>query len=355
MMARVMDFIKELPLLNGLQFHNGVYLLGDPLVLLLIPIVAALFILRLRSQFVPAVRFSTGTLLQDIPPTFKTTASKYLVILRILAVILIILALARPQKRLEETTVETKGIDIALAIDLSTSMFAEDFSYKGNRQNRLDAIKAVVRDFIKNRDGDRIAMVAFAARAYTASPLTTDYNYLLKNLDRIYIGMLEDGTAIGNGLAAALNRIKDTKSPSKVVILLTDGRNNMGTISPMTAAEAARALNIRVYTIGAGAKGPVPYPMKDPLGNIVYQQVEIDVDDDTLTDIARLTGGQYFRATDFSSLRKIYADIDKLEKTRFEEKRFFEYKEFFHYFLIAAVALLLLETGLKTTILRRIP
>jgi Ca-activated chloride channel family protein len=267
----------------------------------------------------------------------------------------LIVALARPQKRLEETTVETKGIDIALAVDLSTSMFAEDFSYKGKRQNRLDAVKDVVRDFIRSRSGDRIAMVAFAARAYTASPLTTDYNYLLANLNRIYIGMLEDGTAIGNGLAAALNRIKDTKASSKVVILLTDGRNNMGTISPMTAAEAARALNVRVYTIGAGSKGPVPYPMKDPFGNTVYQQVEIDVDDETLTDIARLTGGQYYRATDFASLKKVYTEIDKLEKTRFEEKRFFEYKEYFHYFLIAALVLLLLETGLKNTVLRRIP
>ncbi|MBF0458351.1 MAG: VWA domain-containing protein [Nitrospirae bacterium] len=350
-----MEFIKGLPLLNGLQFYNGIFLLRDPLVLLLIPIAIGLFILRLRNTFVPAVRFSTSELLVDLPATFKTTASRYMVILRILAVMLLIVALARPQKRLEETTVETKGIDIALAVDLSTSMFAEDFSYKGKRQNRLDAVKAVVRDFIRSRNGDRIAMVAFAARAYTASPLTTDYNYLLENLNRIYIGMLEDGTAIGNGLAAALNRIKDTKAQSKVVILLTDGRNNMGTISPMTAAEAARAENIRVYTIGAGSKGPVPYPVKDPLGNIVYQNVEIDVDDDTLTDIARLTGGQYYRATDFASLKKVYAEIDKLEKTRFEEKRFFEYKEYFHYFLMAALMLLLLETVLKTTVLRRIP
>ncbi len=334
---------------------DGAFLFYDPLVLLLIPIVLGLFALRLRNTSIPALRFSTSELLAGIPATFRAAASKYVVILRILAVVLVVIALARPQKRLEETTVETKGIDIALAVDLSTSMFAEDFSYKGKRQNRLDAVKEVVRDFIKNRHGDRIAMVAFAGRAYTASPLTTDYNYLLENLKRIYIGMLEDGTAIGNGLAAALNRIKDTKASSKVVILLTDGRNNIGTISPMTAAEAARALNIRVYTIGAGSKGPAPYPVKDVFGNTVYQEVEIDVDDNTLTDIAVLTGGQYFRATDFDSLKKIYAEIDKLEKTQFEEKRFFEYTEYFHYFLNAALVLLLLEAGLRTTVLRRIP
>ncbi|MEO5360313.1 MAG: VWA domain-containing protein [Nitrospirota bacterium] len=316
----MLDYIRGLPLLNGLQFHNGAFLFYDPLVLLLIPIVLGLFALRLRNTSIPALRFSTSELLAGIPATFRAVASKYLVILRILAVVLVVIALARPQKRLEETTVDTKGIDIALAVDLSTSMFAEDFSYKGKRQNRLDAVKEVVRDFIKNRHGDRIAMVAFAGRAYTASPLTTDYNYLLENLKRIYIGMLEDGTAIGNGLAAALNRIKDTKASSKVVILLTDGRNNIGTISPMTAAEAARALNIRVYTIGAGSKGPAPYPVKDVFGNTVYQEVEIDVDDDTLTDIAILTGGQYFRATDFDSLKKIYAEIDKLEKTQLIQK-----------------------------------
>ncbi|MBF0319530.1 MAG: VWA domain-containing protein [Nitrospirae bacterium] len=352
----MIDFIKGLPLFNWLQMYaKGGFILSDPWVLLLIPILIALFVLSIKYTFVPAVRFSTGNLLAGVPGTFRTVALRYVMILRVIAVILLVIALARPQKRLEETTVETKGIDIALAVDVSTSMFAEDFSYKGKRQNRLDAVKDVVRDFIKNRGGDRIAMVAFAARAYTASPLTTDYNYLLENLRRIHIGMLEDGTAIGNGLAAALNRIKDTKASSKVVILLTDGRSNMGSISPMTAAEAARALNIRVYTIGAGSKGPVPYPVKDPFGNTVYQQVEIDVDDDTLTGIARLTGGQYFRATDFSSLKKIYAEIDKLEKTSFEEKRFFEYKEYFYYFLIAGLALLFIEMGLRNTVLRRIP
>ncbi|MCG6551862.1 MAG: VWA domain-containing protein [Candidatus Magnetominusculus sp. LBB02] len=355
MIDLIIDFIKGLPLLNWLQGYGRTFIFRDPLILLLTPVAVLLLVIGLRNKPTAALRFSTGQLLSGLPITFRMRVSRYVAVLRILAVCLLIIALARPQKRLEETTVETKGIDIALAVDLSTSMFAEDFSYEGKRQNRLDAVKAVVRDFIKSRNGDRIAMVAFAARAYTASPLTTDYNYLLENLNRIYIGILEDGTAIGNGLAAALNRIKDTKAASKVVILLTDGRSNMGTISPMTAALAARAENIRVYTIGAGSKGPVPYPVRDAYGNTFYQNIEIDVDDDTLTDIARLTGGQYYRATDFSSLKKIYAEIDKLEKTRFEEKRFFEYKEGFHWFLAAALWLLLFETGLRTTVLRRIP
>ncbi|MBF0463791.1 MAG: VWA domain-containing protein [Nitrospirae bacterium] len=348
-----MDFIKHFLIFKTHPISD--FMFKDPIVLILIPLLVALLIIKERKTSVPSVRFSTLTLFAGITPAFRTIAVKYIVILRIIAVILLCLALARPQQRLDMTTVETKGIDIALAVDLSTSMFAEDFSIKGKRQNRLDAVKEVVRDFIKNRNGDRIAMVAFASRPYTASPLTTDYTYLLENMDRLKIGMIEDGTAIGNALAAAVNRVKDTKSLSKVVILLTDGINNTGTISPMMAAEAARALNIKVYTVGAGSKGPVPYPMKDPFGNTVYQQIRSDVDDETLTAIAKLTGGQYFRATDFASLKKIYTEIDKLEKTSFEEKRFFDYKEYFHFFLIPALFLLLLEVLLKNTFLRTMP
>ncbi|MEO5356928.1 MAG: VWA domain-containing protein [Nitrospirae bacterium YQR-1] len=348
-----MDFIREFS--SALPVFNGGFMFKDPLVLLLIPVLTVLFIISERYTGVPALRFPSAALLSTVPATLKTAAVKYLIVLRVLAMILLVMALARPQKRLDMTTVETKGIDIALAVDLSTSMYAEDFSIKGKRQNRLDAVKEVVRDFIKNRNGDRIAMVAFSARPYTASPLTTDYNYILENLQRLQIGMLEDGTAIGNALSLAINRIKDTKAVSKVVILLTDGRNNTGTISPMVAAEAARALNIKVYTVGAGSKGPAPYPMKDPFGNTVYQQIEIDVDDDTLTSIATQTGGQYYRATDFASLKKIYSEIDKLEKTSFEEKRFFEYKEYFHFLLIPAIVLLLIWVLLKNTFLRTVP
>jgi Ca-activated chloride channel family protein len=234
-------------------------------------------------------------------------------------------------------------------------MLAEDFKLGGQRQNRVEVVKSVVKDFIMGRSNDRIAIVAFAARAYMVCPLTLDYGWLLDNLERVKTGLVEDGTAIGAGIATSLNRLKDTKGKSKVIILLTDGRNNTGKISPLTAAEAARALKIKIYTIGAGSKGPVPYPVKDFFGNTVYQPVEIDIDEDTLIKIADITGGKYFRATDTESLRKIYKEIDSLEKTVIEEKGYLEYNELFNIFLILSLVFLLLDIILSNTILRKIP
>lgn len=301
------------------------------------------------------IRFSSDKFLKGLRNTFKVRLSQNIIFIRSTSIFLIILALARPQSPIEESRIRTEGIDIVLAIDVSTSMLAEDFTLRGKRANRLDVVKDVVRDFINGRHNDRIGMVAFARRAYIVCPLTLDYGWLLQNLDRVKIGMIEDGTAIGLGMSSALNRLKDTEAKGKVVILLTDGRNNAGKISPLTGAEAAKALKVKVYTIGAGTKGLAPYPVKDFFGNTVYKPVKIDIDEDTLMKIATTTGARYFRATDTESLRKIYKEIDTLEKVPIEEKGYMEYNELFPRFLIPGIVLLFLEIVLANTVLRKIP
>jgi Ca-activated chloride channel homolog len=230
-----------------------------------------------------------------------------------------------------------------------------DFQIAGNRVDRLEAVKHVVADFIKKRSNDRIGLVAFSALAYTICPLTLDHEWLEKNLERVEIGMIEDGTAIGSGITASLNRIKDTPTKEKIVILLTDGRNNAGRVSPLVAAEAARAMGVRVYTIGAGTEGLAPYPFKDMFGNTVLQPVDIQIDEKLLEEIADMSGGMYFRATDTSSLERIYDEIDKLEKTPIEETGYNIYRELFGYFLIPGMVLLALEILLANSRLRRIP
>ncbi len=327
----------------------------DPWILIMAPVVAALMIYSWRTESHPAFRFSTGRLLDGLSSTYKVKLYRGIIFFRIAALVLIIFALGRPQLIIEESEIETEGIDIVLAIDTSTSMLAEDFELGGSRANRLEAVREVVSDFIDNRHSDRIGIIAFASRAYTVSPLTLDYGWLVQNLERVKIGMIEDGTAIGLGMSSALNRLKDTEAKSKVVILLTDGRNNAGRISPLTAAEAAGALDIKVYTIGAGTRGLAPYPAQDRFGNTVYRSVRIDIDEETLKKIAEKTGARYFRATDTESLRDIYAEIDELEKTPIEEKGYVEYRELFYLFLLPGLFLLVLEILLRNTLLRRIP
>ena len=276
-------------------------------------------------------------------------------LMRCAVIVLSILAFSRPQSPVSDSKIQTEGIDIVLTLDCSTSMLAEDFQLAGKRRSRIDVIKSVVKDFVVGRHNDRMALVAFAFRAYTVCPLTLDYGWLIKNLERIKAGFIEDGTAIGSGIAASLNRLKNTKAKSKVIILLTDGRNNAGDISPLVAAEAAKALKIKVYTIGAGARGLAPYPVKDFWGNTVYQEIKIDIDEDTLKKIAEITGAKYFRATDTESLKAIYKEIDRMEKTPVEQSGYLEYNELFPLFLIPALVLLLLEIVLSNTVLRRIP
>ncbi len=327
----------------------------NPWLFLLLPVVIVLAVIARQKDSRPAFHFPSNELVKGLQSTFRTKLSRSMVLFRIAALILIVIALCRPQQMIEESRVETEGIDIILAIDTSSSMLAEDFKLKGNRTNRLEAVKAVVKEFIENRISDRIGIIAFAAKAYTVSPLTLDYGWLVQNLDRVEIGLIEDGTAIGSGLSSSLNRLKDNEAKSKVVILLTDGRNNAGKLSPLTAAEAASALGIKVYTIGAGTKGYAPYPDRDLFGNKVYRRVQIEIDEETLQRIADKAKGLYFRATDTDSLRSIYKEIDEMEKTEIEESGYIEYKELFHLFLIPGLLFILLEVVLKNTVLRRIP
>ncbi|MCX5668940.1 MAG: VWA domain-containing protein [Candidatus Omnitrophica bacterium] len=327
----------------------------SPLFLSLLPLVIVIIIYVKKRNLSSGFKFSSQVLIQDLKPTLKVFLSQKIIYLRLIAAVLIILALARLQSPIADSKITSEGVDIVLALDSSTSMLAEDFKINGKRESRVEVIKDVVRNFIQGRKNDRIAIVTFAARAYTVCPLTLDYNWLLTNLERVKSGMLEDGTAIGSGIATSLNRLKNSKAKSKVVILLTDGRNNLGTISPLTAAEAAKALKVKIYTIGAGGKGPVPYPVRDLFGNKAYQQIEVDLDEETLTKIASITSAKFFRATDTESLREIYGEIDKLEKTPMQEKGYLQYNELFPLFLIPGLLLLFLEIVLTNTVLRKVP
>ena len=270
-------------------------------------------------------------------------------VLKIIATILMILALSRPQSssNWEEST--TKGIDIVLAMDISGSMLAQDL-----KPDRLIASKNVAINFIRKRINDRIGLVIFSGESFTQCPLTTDHNVLINLFQDVRSGMIEDGTAIGMGLATAVNRLKDSEAVSKVIILLTDGVNNSGTIAPITAAEIAQKFGIRVYTIGVGTEGLAPYPFETPFG-IQYQEVEVNIDEKTLQDIAILTQGKYFRATNNNSLKEIYEDIDNLEKSKIEVTEFYKRSEEFLPFAIWALGLLFLAFILQITYLKQIP
>ncbi|MGB2600394.1 MAG: VWA domain-containing protein [Candidatus Omnitrophota bacterium] len=310
---------------------------------------------KLRKRTQSSLRFSNQELLKGFKPSLRGRLSHGLVYMRAACLFLLVLALARPQSAIEETRIYIEGIDIVLAVDVSSSMRAMDFEIGGKRADRLEVVKKVVQDFVQKRPNDKIGLVAFSGHAYTVCPLTLDHDWLEKNLERVKIGMIEDGTAIGSAIAAALNRLKNTGTKEKIIILLTDGRNNAGRVSPMVAAEAAKALGVRIYTIGAGTKGLAPYPVKDMFGNIVLRPIEIEIDEKLLKKIASTTDGMFFRATDTRSLENIYNEIDKLEKTPMEETGYNIYKELFGYFLIPGLLLLLLEVFLSNTLLRRIP
>ncbi|MFH1847505.1 MAG: VWA domain-containing protein [Candidatus Omnitrophota bacterium] len=313
------------------------------------------FFRKKKYSIQSSFRFSDQGFVKGINKSFRIRLSEKLIYLRSFALFLVVIALARPQTAIEETKVYVEGVDIVLAVDTSGSMNAMDFEIGGKRVNRLEVVKDVVKDFIEKRPNDRIGMISFASLAYTICPLTLDHEWLEKNLGRVQLGMIQDGTAIGAALSASLNRVKDTESKEKIIILLTDGRNNAGRISPETAAEAAKALGVRVYTIGAGTKGTAPFPVQDMFGNVGLRQVKIEIDEDLLKKIADETGGEYFRATDTESLKQIYKRIDDLEKTPMEETGYNIYRELFGYFLIPGLFLLILEIILSNTVLRRIP
>ncbi len=327
----------------------------DPFVLLLIPVILTLLYFFERRRRPESVRFSSKQLVTQLPVSWKVRLRNLPVILRGIVLALFLVALAGPRSVLKQTIHESEGIDIVLAIDASGSMAAEDFTLGGQRYNRLDVVKNVVQEFIANRSGDRIGLVTFAALAYTVCPLTTDHAWVTTNLEHIRLGMIADGTAIGSGINSSLARLKNSEAKSKVIILLTDGVNNAGEVDPLTAARAAQALGVKIYTIGAGAQGFAPFPVQDVFGRKVYQQVRIDIDEKLLQGIAQATGGKYFRATDTESLRTIYGAIDALEKTRIKQTGYFEYDELFTRVLLAALMVLFIELVLSNTLLLKIP
>ena len=316
---------------------------------LALPLLAAWYVWQLRRGGA-SIRISSVEGALRAPKTLRYWLRHLPVVLRIAALALLIVALARPQGIEEHARTNTEGIDIVLAIDVSGSMLARDF-----RPDRITAAKEVAGDFIADRYGDRLGLVVFAGEAFTQSPLTTDQSTLQTLLGRIRSGLIEDGTAIGNGLATAINRLRESEAKSKVIILLTDGVNNRGEIAPLTAAEIARAQGIRVYTIGVGTEGMAPYPAVDMFGNMTFVQQKVEIDEKTLTEIAAQTGGRYFRATDKAKLKAIYDEINQLEKSKVEIFEHITYHEYYLSWLLAALALLLTEFLLTHLVLKRIP
>lgn len=318
--------------------------------LLLLPLLAWWY-WRTYKHRTATLRYSNLDLLKSLPQRSNYSARHLLFALRLLALGLIIVALARPQSGQTDEEVTTEGIDIVLTLDISSSMLAEDFKPR----NRIEAAKQVAQQFIEGRKSDRIGMVVFAARSFTQCPLTLDYGILINFLKKVDVGLVDDGTAIGLGMATAVDRLRNSKAKSKVVILLTDGVNNAGEIDPLTAARVAQAFNIRFYTIGVGTRGQALYPVQDPIFGKRYVPMPVEIDEASLTRIADMTKGKYFRATDRQSLEKVFAEIDQLEKTKIEVKQFTRYKELFVSWLAVALGLVFVEIVLANTKFRKIP
>lgn len=328
----------------------------DPLALLLL----LLFVLpvlnrRRRRAALPAIPFPGVTMFAGLPVTLRHRLSSLLPMLRGAAMIAIVAALARPLLPVRSTTITTRGVDLALALDLSTSMLAVDRGEEPRGRSRLAIAKEITREFISRRTGDRIGLVAFAARPYPVAPLTLDHDWLSGALERLEVGDMEDGTALGDGLLAAVNRLRTSPAASRAVILLTDGRSNVGATDPAAAAEAARALGIRIHTIGVGSRGTADFPVEDPLGGVSFREVRAELDEGTLGEIARATGGGFFRATDAATLRKVFREIDLLERRTIEEKVSNSTRELFPLLVLTSLALLLVEATLRHTWLRRLP
>lgn len=331
--------------LENIHFVNP----GLLLLLLLAPAVIVWYTLRYRKRY-PTIRLSNLEALGE-EPSWRARLRRLLPVLRTLTICVLILALARPQKTLQEEQITAEGIDISLVMDLSSSMLAQDF-----KPDRLEVSKRVAGDFVSKREHDRIGLAVFAGEAFTQCPLTTDHKIVQEFLANLQCGILEDGTAIGMGLATAVNRLKESPAESKVVILLTDGVNNAGYIKPITAAEIAREFKVKVYTIGIGSTGDALTPVsRRSDGRYIFGLARVEIDEDLLRQIAEMTGGQYFRATSAESLERIYEEIDQLEKTEIEVTSIKRYSEQFHYFVLLAFLLILLELGLRYTLLRSIP
>lgn len=318
------------------------------LLLILVPMVAYYIFRTFQGR--AAIQVSSIEGVSASRRTYRYYLRHIPFILRMAVVALLIMVIARPQSSENKTNVNAEGIDIVMALDISGSMLARDFV-----PDRIGAAKDITSQFIIERSSDRIGLVVFAGEAFTQSPLTTDHTSLVNLLREIKSGIITDGTAIGNGLATAVNRLKESDAPSKVIVLLTDGVNNSGQIDPLSASEIATEFGIRVYTIGVGSEGVAPYPAYDPWGNMVFQQGKVEIDEALLTEISDKTGGRYFRATDNTKLAEIYAEINKLEKAKVEIENFTKYTEIYHPFLLLAIGLLLMELLCRYIAFRQIP
>lgn len=333
-----------------MKLFDGIYLVSPNFLylLVLIPLMVVWYVLKHKNSHAD-IRISDTKLFRNIPKTFRIKIRHSLFILRTLAVAFLIIALSRPQTKSSAKDINVEGIDIVLAMDISGSMLAEDF-----KPNRLEAAKEVAMDFIDGRPNDRVGLVVFSSESFTQCPLTSDHAMLKNLFNDVKSGMIDDGTAIGDGLAAAVNRLRKSTAVSKVVILLTDGINNTGSIDPSTAAEIAKMYNIRVYTIGVGTIGKAPYPFQTAFG-IQYQNVDVKIDEALLKEIAETDNGKYFRATNKKKLEEIYKEIDSLEKSKMEVLEYNQRTDI--YFSLALIALILLafEIIAKYLYFRNIP
>lgn len=317
------------------------------LLLLLVPVIIWYYF---KQHSVPTVQVSSTEAVSGLPVSPRQYLRHLLFVIRLITIILLIIILARPQSSNQWENVSTQGIDIILAMDVSSSMLAQDL-----KPDRLEASKNVAIEFIAGRPNDRIGLVVFSSESYTQCPLTTDHSVLTNLFKDVKSGIIEDGTAIGVGLATAVKRLKDSEAISKVIILLTDGVNNQGAIDPITAAELAKTFNIRVYTIGVGTEGNAPYPVQDMFGRTYTASMPVEIDEETLQQISDITNGKYFRATNNNKLRQIYYEIDQLEKSKINVKEFSRKEEEYLPFAIAALVLTLIEFLVRRLFLRTIP
>ena len=331
--------------IKNIEFVNPEFLL----LLLLIPAIATWFFVKKKDQHV-SIKMSNLESIANTS-TIRSTLRRYLPLLRALALAVLVIALARPRQTLKEEDIKAEGIDICLVMDLSSSMLAQDF-----KPDRLEVSKRVASDFVSKREHDRIGLSVFSGEAFTQCPLTTDHRVVKEFLAGLRCGLLEDGTAIGMGLATAVNRLKGSESKSKVVILLTDGVNNAGYIKPLTASEIAREFEVKVYTIGVGSTGDALTPVsRRSDGKYIFGLARVEIDEELLAEIATMTGGKYFRATSAESLERIYAEIDQLEKTEIEVTTLKRYSEEFHHFALWGLILLVIELLLRYTVFKTIP
>jgi Ca-activated chloride channel family protein len=337
-----------------MNWHHFAF--ANPAALWLLALLPLLALLRSARGAAPAIKYSSLEPFRAAGSPRKSRAGGFLFGLFLSSLALFISGLARPQTSETLSRSQASGIDIMLALDVSRSMLAEDITIGSDRANRIEAVKKITADFIEGRPNDRIGMIAFAGNPYLVSPLTLDHDWLLKNLERVRIGLVEDGTAIGTALASCANRLKDrADSKSRIIVLLTDGGNNAGKVDPPTAAEAARALGIKIYTIGVGSQGKARIPVQDQFGRTIYAMIDCDVDEPGLKQLAKIGNGEFYRATNAKALEEIFHQIDQLEKSTIEVSEKKKVHDLFPWFLVAGIILLGLNIVFDLTVWKRIP